>query len=185
MIGAAIGALVGIAGTAMNFYSQYQSAKELKKLAAYQMKAAEQEARNVTMQSHENASRARVDAQSYLNEVQTQVAGMSGMVNSDSMLEAQGKAGSVLELQIQDAARAEKMRARNILQQASVGAYQSNQQSEAMRISAFSDLVSGMTKVGLHAKFGFGSNTQTNSPASIITPKANYSSKDSIINATK
>lgn len=144
---AAIGALIGVAGTALSFYGQYQSAKQLQKLAQNRIKAAEAEAMNVTQQSHENTIRSRKDAETYLSQVRAGVSGMSGLVNTDSLLQSQGEAASVLELQIQDAARSEKMRAHNIMAQARTDAWELTQRAQAQRMSAFTGAIEGGSRI--------------------------------------
>ena len=165
-----IGALIGGLSTGLSMMGQYQAAKDAKKLAAYRMAAADAEARNIELQSHENVRRGRIDMRSYLADVETAIS-VSGMVNTGSMAQAQADAAGNLELQIQDAARAEKMQADNVRRAGAMGAWEAGQQSKALLLSALSTGMRGFGRVA--ASFDWKPGAKSSTP-SVAKPLSNY-----------
>lgn len=149
-----------IAGAATSFAGAQQQAKAAEDAGKAQKAAADASARNEELQNAEAIKRERINKRRRLARMRA-AHGTSGLVMSDSSMDVFSETAGVMELQIQDAARAGNMEAANMRNQGSMALWEARTQAAATRMSSYGTLLSDASGV---AGYGMRSGLITYKP---------------------
>jgi NADH dehydrogenase FAD-containing subunit len=141
-------ALFSLAGAGLSFFGQQQAAKNSVAAAKAQQAAAYADASNTAQQAAENARRARVNNRRDLARIRGTMAGTSGMEFSGSFADAFAETAGRLEMQVQDAARAADLEARNARSRGDMALWEGRTQAAALKMRSYGTLLSDATAAG-------------------------------------
>jgi len=160
-MGTAVLALASLATTAVStgisFYGAKQQAKSQKYAAEYNAKVAENEARNVQLQSTEQQKRMRQQNRREMAELRNHVAGGGTLTTSGTTVDLLAENAANLDTQVQDAARQARLQADSLYAQAELSRWEGRQAVQAGKVSAYGALFSGVSNMastyyGFHQK---------------------------------
>lgn len=135
------------AGSAISAAGSGYAAKGAEEAARAQRDAAEKQARNVELQTAENVSRQRSNANRALARLRADY-GNSGIVLDGSIEDAYSETTGRLELELQDAARAGAMQAANIRSHGEMAMWEGRQAAAATRLQGYGSLLSSASSMG-------------------------------------
>ena len=135
-----------IAGAATSFAGAQQSAKAAEQAGDAQKAAADAAARNTELESAEAIKRERVNKRRRLARLRT-AQGASGLVMGDSSMDVFAETAGIMELQIQDAARAGNMEAANQRNAGSMSLWEARTQAASTRMASYGTLLSDASGV--------------------------------------
>jgi hypothetical protein len=155
-------AIVGILATAASTYVAYQgqqyNAAVAKNTAQYNSKREENATIQADMEAREQIARERARNKRILG-AQRAAIGKSGVMEAGSPLEVLGETAGILELGIQDEARAAESRRRLGLSTAANELYMGNAQAKGYQIAATGTLISGAASIASqagNARYNYG-----------------------------
>jgi hypothetical protein len=132
---------IAAASAAYSYSAAQESAKAQEQAGLYQKQAADQQARNVELTNAENIRRERTNKKRRLARIRTGMAN-SGLVMEGSIEDAFVETAGVMELEIQDAARAGQMDAANLRSAGNLSLWESRVGALATRTEATGSLLS-------------------------------------------
>lgn len=136
---------VTAASTAYSYDQSQKAAKAQEQAGAYQKKAADQAARNESLQNAENIRRARDNRKRRLARLRADAAGTSGLVMEGSLEDAFAEAAGRTELEIQDAARAGNLAVENQRSAGELSLWEARTKAVATRAEATGSLISSLS----------------------------------------
>lgn len=142
-----------IAGAATSYVGAQQSAEAAEDAGEAQKAAADASARNEELQNAEAIKRERINKRRRLARMRA-AHGTSGLTMADSSMDVFAETAGVMELQIQDAARAGNMEAANQRNAGNMALWESRTQAAATRMASYGTLLSdasSMTGYGLRS----------------------------------
>lgn len=133
---------IAAAAAAYSYDASQKSAKAQEQAGAYQQQAADQQAKNQELTAMENIRRERTNKKRRLARMHTGIVAGSGLVMEGSLEDAFTETAGLMELEIQDSARAAKMEAANTRSAGDLALWESRVQSIATRNEATGSLLS-------------------------------------------
>ncbi len=150
-------ALMAIGG-GVKFYGAQQAAKAAEDAGEAQQRAAAAAAHNEELQNAETVKRERINKRRRLARLRADH-GTSGLVMSDSSMDVFAETAGMMELTIQDAARAGNMEAANMRNQGNMALWEARTQAAATRVSSYGTLLSNASSAaGYGAESGMFKN---------------------------
>ncbi|MCW1916979.1 hypothetical protein OJ996_25545 [Luteolibacter sp. GHJ8] len=133
---------IAAASAAYSYDQSRKSAKAQEEAGLYQKMAADQAARNTSLQNAENIRRERVNKDRRLARMRAGMAGTSGLVMEGSLEDAFTESAGRMELEIQDMARAGAMQAANQHRAGEISLWEARTGAAATRAQATGSLLS-------------------------------------------
>ena len=138
---------IAAASAAYSYDQSRKSAKAQEQAGVYQKMAADQAARNTSLQNAENIRRARDNRSRRLARLRAGMAGTSGLVMEGSLEDAFAEAAGRTELEIQDAARAGNLDVANQQSAGELALWEARTQAVATRAQATGSLLSSASSI--------------------------------------
>lgn len=139
-----------VAGAATSYVGAQQSAKAAEDIGEQQKAAADASARNEELQTRETINRERINKRRRLARMRA-AHGTSGITMEGSSMDVFAETAGVMELQIQDAARAGTMEAANMRNQGNASLWEARTQAGATRMASYGTLLSDASTAGGYA----------------------------------
>jgi hypothetical protein len=137
-----IAAILTGVGAVASFVGQKQAAAATEEAGKAQAKAAAAAAHNEELQTAEAVRRERVNKRRRLARMRADV-GASGLVMDGSTMDTFAETAGIMELQIQDSARAGAMNAQNIRSQGDMALWEARTSAGAQRFASYGTLLQG------------------------------------------
>lgn len=134
------------AGSVMSFVGQRNAAKATEQAGEAQAKAAAAAAHNEELQTAEAVRRERINKRRRLARMRADV-GTSGLVMSGSTMDTFSESAGMMEIQIQDRARAGAMAGQNMRSQGEMALWESRTSAASQRFASYGTLLEGAASV--------------------------------------
>ena len=154
-------------GAGVSYVGAQKSANAAEDAAKAQKEAADAAALNEQLQNAESIKRERTNKRRRLARMRADY-GTSGVVMADSSMDVFAETSGIMELQIQDAARAGEMNAANMRNQGAMSLWEGRTQAAATRMASYGTLLSDVgSAAGYGMRSGLGSNYTKSAPNTI------------------
>lgn len=142
--GAAIAAGTAVVGTGVAAYGQRQQAQAAKTASKYNAKQSRLQAGYEAIAASENARRQQDYNRRVIGQQRAAMA-QSGMAPTGTPLVQLGDTASSLQMEILDIGHAASLRSRSLIAGADMGLYEGQQQADALNLSSWGTLASGLS----------------------------------------
>ncbi|MBX3740217.1 MAG: hypothetical protein KF712_04455 [Akkermansiaceae bacterium] len=150
-MGTAVLALASLATTAVStgisFYGQKQQARSQRYAAEYNAKVAENEARNIQLQSAEDQKRMRQQSRRKQADLRNHLAGGGTLTTTGTTVDLLAENSANMDLGIRDAAHASRIQADSYYSKADMMRWEGRHLQRAANISAYGSLFSGVANM--------------------------------------
>lgn len=141
----AIGLVGGIASTGMQICGMHQQSKAITATAKYNNQLAENESRNLQLETSEGIKRERINQRAYLADMRARMGGGGVQTDTGSAMALMGEAAGRLEVGVADAVRRSSMQSDSILQRGKMGIWDANQAKKANQLAMIGAGIKGAT----------------------------------------